>query len=293
MMQTIASPEVALRVLAQRWSRALDGDGDALHAVRVATRRLREALRLADEHPRESRKLRRALKRITRRLGPVREIDVSLALVATIAGARPDLAIACDRANRRLSEAGVSRRARLAKRMHDIDVKALTGRIERHLRRGSGAPGAAGGVDRSRLSSRVATRADAVSAAAESAGALYAPEALHDVRIAAKKLRYALEIARLARVAGAAGAAARLRKYQDLLGRLHDQQILAAHVARLQARLPVDDEDLGALSDLLVHLEDQCRMLHASFVERRAALVTLSDELATAFSQGKSLSRHA
>ena len=112
------------------------------------------------------------------------------------------------------------------------------------------------------------------------------------MRIAAKKLRYALEVARTARVAGAAPAAARLRTYQDLLGRLHDLQILAAHVARLQARLPVDDEDLRALSDLLVHLEDQCRSLHATFVERRAALVALTDELATGFSQGTIAPRH-
>ena len=135
----------------------------------------------------------------------------------------------------------------------------------------------------------MAARAEAVSAGAESAGALYAPEALHDVRIAAKKLRYALEVARTARVTGAAAAATRLRKYQDLLGRLHDLQILAAHVARLQARLPVDDEDLGALSDLLVYLEDRCRTLHATFVERRAPLVTLTSELASGVARPGSL----
>jgi len=293
MPQAIATPEVALRVLAQRWNRALNGDADAVHAVRVATRRLREALRLLGSHPREGRKLRRALKRITRRLGPVREVDVSLAVVAQIATERRDLLLACDRVRLRLSEVGATRRERLARRVEDLDIKALAGRIDRHLRHAHvQGVAAAAGLDRARLISRVAARAEAVSAAAESAGGLYAPEALHHVRIAAKKLRYALEVARTARVTGAAAAAARLRKYQDLLGRLHDLQILAAHVARLQARLPVDDEDLGALSDLLVYLEDQCRMLHATFVERRAPLVTLTSELASGVGQARIATRH-
>ena len=294
MPQTIATPEVALRVLAQRWNRALNGDADAVHAVRVATRRLREALRLLDNHPREGRKLRRVLKRITRRLGPVREVDVGLALVGQIAHERHHLSLACDRVRLRLTEVGASRRERLGRHLDDLDIKAVAGRIDRHLRhaRAHGVAAAAG-LDRARLVSRVAARAEAVRAAAESAGGLYAPEALHDVRIAAKKLRYALEVARTARVTGAAAAVTRLRKYQDLLGRLHDLQIFAAQVARLQARLPVEDEDLGALSDLLVYLEDRCRMLHAIFVERRAPLVTLTSELASGVSQARTAPRHA
>ena len=294
MPQAIATPEVALRVLAQRWNRALNGDADAVHAVRVATRRLREALRLLDEHPREGRKLRRALKRMTRRLGPVREIDVSVSLIDQIAREREDLLLACDRVRLRLTEVGAARRERLAKRFNALDIKVLAGRLDRHLRRARAQSAAiTPGLDRARLTSRVADRAEAVSSAAESAGGLYAPEALHDVRIAAKKLRYALEGARTARVTGAASAATRLRKYQDLLGRLHDLQILAAHVARLQARLPVHDDDLGALSDLLVYLEDQCRTLHATFVERRAPLVTLTTELASESRQGRIAPRHA
>src|SRR4029450_3439796 len=80
------------------------------------------------------------------------------------------------------------------------------------------------------------TRAAPPREAAESAGALYAPEALHAVRIAAKKLRYALEVARAVRVAGAASAARRLRQYQDLLGVVHGLQIVSAHASRPSAR---------------------------------------------------------
>jgi len=55
----------------------------------------------------------------------------------------------------------------------------------------------------------------------------------------------------------------------------------------------VEDEDLGALSDLLVYLEDQCRTLHATFVERRAPLVTLTNELGSGVSQARIAPRPA
>ncbi len=108
------------------------------------------------------------------------------------------------------------------------------------------------------VAARVAARAEDAGAHTESAGALYAPEALHDVRIAVKKLRYALEVARQLRMPGAASAATRLRRHQDRLGDLHDLQILSSHVGRLQARLPVEDGDLRELSDLFAYVEDRC-----------------------------------
>jgi CHAD domain-containing protein len=261
----IATPEVALRVLEQRWNRALNSDADAVRRPRGDCR-LREALRLLDNHPREGR-LRRALK-ASRRLGPVREVGVNLALVARIATERHDLLLACDRVRLRLTEVGASRRERLAKRVEDLDIKALAGRIDRHLRhaRVQGLASTAG-LDRARLVSRVAARAEAVSAAAESAGALYAPEALHDVRIAAKKLRYALEIARTTRVTGAAAAATGSGKHQDLLGRLHDFRS-SPRTSRGFRRDCRWTTRIRRAVDLLVNLEDRCRTLHATFVER-------------------------
>ena len=59
-------------VLSRVWSRVEAGDGEALHRLRVATRRLREALPLVKGRGRERRRLRRELRRVTRVLGPVR-----------------------------------------------------------------------------------------------------------------------------------------------------------------------------------------------------------------------------
>ena len=281
MRPTVASPKATLRILADRWPGAIDGDPGAVHAVRVSTRRLREALRLVERRSGGGRKVRRGLKRLTRALGPVREIDVSVALVNAIAEQRPDLAVACRRVSDRLIAIGVLRRSRLAKSLHGLHFDTLKARLRRHLRakRGRHAPAADPGT----VAARVAARAEDAGAHAESAGGLYAPEALHDVRIAVKKLRYALEMARQLRMPGAASAATRLRRHQDRLGDLHDLQVLSSHVGRLQARLPVEDADLRELSDLFSYVEDRCRELHAAFVSRRKGLVALCAELSSTF----------
>ena len=66
--------------LARRWSAAKSGQVKAVHRGRVASRRLREALSVIDAAYRHSHagKLARTVRRLTRALGPVREIDVAL-----------------------------------------------------------------------------------------------------------------------------------------------------------------------------------------------------------------------
>ncbi len=285
MPQGSIGPISALRVLSRAWARAEAGDGEGLHRARVATRRLREALPLVTGSTRERRRLRRELRRITRALGPVRELDVALTLAGTLAADWPDLAAALEQVTASLIELRARRRAQLIKRVSRDDVDDLVERAERLLAQASRREASRPSLDRSRLVERIVNRATSTRSAAESAGALYAPEALHTVRIAAKKLRYALEMARTVRIVGAASGVRRLRQYQDLLGLLHDLQVFSSHVTRVQARLATDDPDLASLSDLLTHLEDRCRELHAAFVARRGALVTLCEDVETAFAR--------
>jgi CHAD domain-containing protein len=214
----------------------------------------------------------------------VRELDVSRRLLADLKKEEPWLSPAIERVDVRLLEVDTSRRERLAKRMATLDEEDLFERVGHVIKRAQ-AGRRVSLDDRARIAARIAERASEAKAAADSAGALYAAEALHDVRIKTKKLRYALEVGRAARMAGAARAASRLRGYQDLLGDLHDHQVLSEHAARLQSRLPLEDDDLGALSDLLAYLETQNRRLHAEFVSRRDALVALADQLAKSFTR--------
>jgi CHAD domain-containing protein len=66
-------------------------------------------------------------------------------------------------------------------------------------------------------------------------------EALHDMRIAAKRLRYVLELT--APVFGEAAeiAAKRAKKLQDLLGEIHDCDVTIPRVERHIARLRLED----------------------------------------------------
>ena len=103
------------------------GDVRSLHHARVATRRLREALPLLVSGTR-ARKLERVVRRLTRALGPVRELDVALINLDELErdGEVPSAALS------RLREAvGEERRrlhAEMRRTVEDIDLDKLTKR---------------------------------------------------------------------------------------------------------------------------------------------------------------------
>ena len=98
------------------------------------------------------------------------------------------------------------------------------------------------------------------------AGHMYAPEQLHQVRIAAKKLRYAMELAFDAGVKSASAPVRAVKRAQDTLGRLHDLQVLQSHVAAVQAEPSGRSLPDGGLDIISRALEDECRHLHARYV---------------------------
>jgi hypothetical protein len=120
---------------------------------------------------------------------------------------------------------------------------------------------------RAALALRITRRGRRLDKAIDHAGQIYAPEALHQVRIAAKKLRYALEIADESGAAPCGDAMRVIKRVQDALGRLHDLQILQHHVAAVGAaprgRRSTPDAGLAVLSRLI---EDECRHLHGRYV---------------------------
>jgi CHAD domain-containing protein len=122
------------------------------------------------------------------------------------------------------------------------------------------------------LGSRVLKRAKSLAAAIREAGQMYSPERLHAVRIATKKLRYALEIASESGIRPATPLVRLLKRAQDTLGRLHDLQVLQAHVAAVQAAPPSRTLPAGGLETIARALEDECRHLHGRYVVMIRAL---------------------
>ena len=266
-----------LRALARSFPKALAGEARAIHKARVASRRVREALPivLASAPAKKGRKLRTRVERVTRLLGPLREIDVSLALVDELA--RPDTALAWDALRQQLQIERRRRHERFAAKLDGFDVRRLQARAERLRERAPDSaerrlPGTAA------LVLRLTKRVQELDEAVDAAGPLYAPEPIHAVRIAAKKLRYAFELARDLKLLGSSRVLTTLRSTQQTLGRLHDLQVLGGSVDALRAEAPSSGPQVEALNAVASQLEEECRQLHARFVARREKLVAAVDE---------------
>ena len=129
------------------------------------------------------------------------------------------------------------------------------------------------------LSTRLRRRARAFAAALDAVGTLYAIEPLHALRIAGKKLRYTLELARKASGAPVAREIAALKRLQDQLGRMRDLQVVLEQIHQVEAR--VRDLTLTrSFESPEKALEAECRDLHAQFLRRRARLIALAARVA-------------
>ncbi len=269
------------RALFRHLPRAISGDDVGVHQARVASRRLREAVPVLTDGLDGSRrgKARRKIRRLTRALGTVRELDVTLKLLEEM-GEKPGVsrpALVDVRAH--VIEERERRRAMMHERLDTVNADKLAKRLA-SVRLALLAP-TPGHNWRAALASRIAKRARRLDRAIEQAGQIYAPEALHQVRIAAKKLRYAVEIASESGAAPAAATVRTLKRVQDALGRLHDLQVLQHHVAAVAAAPRTaqrETPDVG-LSVLGRRIEDECRHLHGRYI---AMLPLLRDALETA-----------
>jgi CHAD domain-containing protein len=263
------------RALKRNLPAALEGDANAVHDARVASRRIREAVPLLAAAGVASRKLARKARRATRALGPVRELDVALALLEEYDEGAPASVAVVRALKESLERRRVTTRADLLERLARFDA----GRFVRRVRKvGGGLDEAALPGVRAALASRLARRAGDVTKTIEAAGTLYSPDRLHAVRISVKKLRYALELARL--FAGrddVAPALAPLKTVQQVLGRLHDLDVVTTELARDHAHgQPVEPDP--PLAALLGAIEHDARELHARYLKLRFEIVDLATE---------------
>jgi CHAD domain-containing protein len=253
---------------------ALEHDVEALHRSRVASRRLREALPVigggSDERRRHVRKTRHLVRDLTRALGGVREIDVALALLDEIEKGHHDLSGAIGAARAAMERERAGRREEMARRLADIKPARLTRKVS-SLVDATEQVSATDSIER--LRRRIGRRADRLERTVEAAGGLYAFDRLHLVRIATKKLRYALELAQEPGGVRTLRLTQRLRQVQDLLGRLHDLEVVAgfARGVTCGASQVLASEAEG----LLALIERETRVLHADYLARTRALAAV------------------
>ncbi len=266
-----------LAALSRTLPGAQKGDVQAVHQARVATRRIREALPLV-ARGRTGKSLKKSVRKLTRALGPVRELDVALMNLDQFrtSGDVSEAAVA------RLRQLITEERQRLGAEMvrlisHFNQAKFQKKAIEAAAR----GPESSGTRDPRRIAaalSRAARRAEGLRAAMDNAAGIYLPDRLHRVRIAVKKLRYGLEIAQDLSGSRATARIRTLKRVQDLLGRMHDLEMLIARTRAIQSRAGAPNLNLSADLDQLVRrLENECRRLHARYMNERKALLRICD----------------
>lgn len=266
-----------LAALSRTLPGARKGDVQAVHQARVATRRIREALPLV-ARGRAGKSLRKSVRKLTRVLGPVRELDVALLNLDQLrnSGELSDAAIGCLR--QLVSEERQRLGSEMVKCICQYDLQKLQKKAVAAANRG---PWTAGTRDPRRAAQamgRAARRAVGLRAAMENAAGIYLPDRLHEVRIAVKKLRYALEIAQDLSGSRATARIRTLKRVQDLLGRMHDLEMLIARTRAIQSRAGAPDLKLSADLDRLVRrLENECRRLHVRYMNERKSLRAICD----------------
>ncbi len=202
-------------------------DEEALHDFRVALRRLRSverAFRSQLDDP-MTKKLRRSVRDLARATNGARDAEVQLAWVR---GRRRGL----DREQRAGFTWFLQRLEARRDREYDASIRAIDAefpgvdrRVRKWLRRGRAADAPEGATFATALGELIEEHLEALEG---KLAAIHAPEdetAVHQGRIAAKRLRYLLELI-AAEIGAAEEAVTRLRGLQDVLGELHDRQVL-------------------------------------------------------------------
>src|SRR6266545_2718271 len=255
------------------------GDVSSLHQTRVATRRLREALPLVASGSR-GRKLEKTVRRLTRMLGPVRELDVALQTLDEFEGLDDVPRAAITKLRQVVSEERRLLHGEMCRRLGKIDLEKLRTHAVTAARKAK-APRGGGLVDPARVTAadqRSARRAIGLRAAIENASSIYLPDRLHEVRIGVKKLRYGMEIARELRRSHATARIRTLKEAQDLLGRMHDLEVLIARTRAVQGASSAPNLRVSAHLDRLVRrLENECRQLHGQYMTSRNKLLAICE----------------
>jgi len=232
-------------------------DRDAIHQARVTTRRVKAAIDLVDplltEDPK--RRFTRLLRRLRRTLGPLRDLDVMLGHLQELARQKR-LAPASAWLSRRLQQKRLKLRRKCVRKNPTEELLTDLGGwwgLEHEV---SEAQGAARSLLKRAASIQLKSLCDKATRLAGAGGESVptANEDVHALRIAAKLLRYTLELAEPLGYELPQTVLRSFKKLQDALGLWHDFIVLgeAALEAMVKDHLALHDSELYAHSLRLV-----------------------------------------
>ena len=234
-------------------AKVLKGDDpDAIHDMRVASRRLQQVLDLIFPNPlpREARRLRRKIRRCRRALGDVRNCDVLLEHVeARLARRRNSNREVWAAVKQHLEERRSESFARAIRKLSKVNLAVFYMRTKAVLERLRPAPDnqppahalvQPNGLTLEPFPPRLAQALLGIWSEFEAQVAASHREAsassIHAARIGAKRLRYLLEVVNQFGIPGSSRALAWLRRIQQSLGDWHDMEVLEEMIIDMIAK---------------------------------------------------------
>lgn len=251
-------------------------DPEAIHDLRVASRRLREALALFAPvyPPHHLDPLKRTLKKLTTMMGAIRNSDEALLFFAGLTTDVPAAAAAVAGLTAAVAARREEERATLAGGLQRLDVPRLRRRFTAVCARlslfGGGddllqpfAPFLLAGLD---------TRQRAIDALLDRAASEADTGAQHRLRIAVKHFRYRFELLAPFAAAGYDTLYRGIKGYQELLGQMHDLDTFA-----LLATTEIPDQAAAALVTVPIARQRHELFTRFSARQRTLPLATLSE----------------
>jgi CHAD domain-containing protein len=249
-------------------------DIEDVHQMRVATRRMRSALRLLEPYytGKTAGKFRKQLGEIADVLGDIRDRDV---LLEAMTDYLPTLPETMQDELKRVMQFIEGEREAERNDLHHLVSKRSYGRFIEAFQAFLTTPEShAVGLTQHGTVKPIAVRHVLPTVIHEHLGAVRAYGAviesadgptLHQLRIEFKRLRYTIALFAEILGTGAQAFLKELKKVQDLLGRMQD--IITAHALLdpMQARL--DEAQLEALSAYFVHLDEEYEVLRGEVLE--------------------------
>ena len=289
-MFSAATPISILRTHAKtlmgRLPQLFDGDVDAVHDARIASRRVREILPLTTQWHRHGvvEDLIGKFRDMGRSLGRVRDLDARLARLSSLETRLPPAAPSLVVLRRQHEHVRERLMRRLIKEFESLEVTQLLGEVSAGRRRSNRPWTSIGGGWQDQLRRTVRERAHATRESVHHATGVYFPNRVHRTRIAAKKCRYAVEIAGQTGIGPGVDDVLRfLKNTQDVLGDLRDRQVLVDELSATQSAAPVgiDPEHIKLVIQIV---EAECKELHEKYLKRRTRLLEICERLESAYS---------
>ena len=241
----------------------LGTDIEHVHRMRVASRRLRSILRLFRPcfKGKKGKAWREAVREVTKGLGEARDLDVQMALIGEMGEGRPEeegfgLIISHLKARREALQPGIV--ALMDRLCADGPLAVLQDELEGACWEGNCS------ALRHHAFVQASIAVDDMYAHAGSVPLYEDVEGRHALRIAGKRLRYALEAFQQAYDDGLRDEIRAMKGLQDTIGEMHDCDVWLQRVPSLMEELPAAG---GALDILERDMEGRRRVLHGKLME--------------------------